>query len=41
MVFLLLNCIAAETNSDLLLHLETFAETLTYDRAYNRNKYMG
>ena len=41
MVFLLLNFIAAEINSDWLLHLEIFVEMMTYDRAYDHNKYMG
>ena len=39
MVFLLLNCIAAERDSKWLLHLETFAEMLLYDRAYDHYKY--
>ena len=40
MVILLLNFIAAERNSNWLLHLETFAEMLAYDRAYDHYKYM-
>ena len=40
MIFLLLNFIAAERNSDWSLHLETFTEMLVFDRAYDHYKFM-
>ena len=40
MVFLLLNFIPVERNSDCSLHLEAFAEMLVYNRAYDHYKYM-
>ena len=39
MVFLLLDFIAAERESNWHLHLETFAKMLQYDRAYDHYKY--
>lgn len=39
-VFLPLNFIAAERNSDWHFHLETFAEMLVYDSAFDHDKTM-
>ena len=40
MIFLLLNFVTAERNSDWSVHLETFAEMLVFDRAQDHCKYM-
>lgn len=40
MVFILLNFIVAQRNSDWSLHLKTFAEMLAYDRGYGHYKYI-
>ena len=40
MVFLLLDFLAAERDSDWNTHLETFQEMLFYDRAFDHYKYL-